>query len=411
MAVVNQKNISTSSLAADTNTSDSGNRSTVNTNNNQTVYNPGSGAMNEFAAEVPGANTSNSPIKMDDNGTSSKTVDSIISDYEAKALEKGEIDARDLLTGAFHSANLYTSNELNYYDKRYRYGILSPGDALSNCREYLFFTKPDLNIYPRDNDNGTPSMNLNSSLQSKPYWVELANKYLGVIRCLQASLTTDPFNHLLENMVQNNLEVPSMTAEMIETPSNMYGVNYTYRGSSEASDDGYDFSLEFKDTKYLPVYHFFRAYEDYETLKHHGVLEPWRPYITDKILYDQYAIYKFLVGEDGETIVYYAKYYGVKSKSLPRDTFSNTNWDNGVSYSIDFNAAFFDDMKPTIIKAFNKSSEATYNACRYRVDIHNHLLDRPDNRAVKAAYVIKEKSPQSPGGWVYKLKWRGDDEI
>ena len=169
----------------------------------------------------------------------------------------------------------------------------------------------------------------------------MASRYLGVLRCLQSSisLNADPFNHLLENAVQSNLEVPPLSAEMIETPNNMYGVGYTYRGSSEASNDTYNFSLEFKDTKWKPVYNFFQAYEDYETLKHHGVLEPWAYYLWAKILYDQYAIYKFMVDEDQETILYYGKAYGVKSKSLPRDAWSNTDFANGLSYSIDFEAA------------------------------------------------------------------------
>lgn len=346
--------------------------------------------------------------QMDDGGASNNVVGKINTVQEAKNVA---VNSEDSYSGLYHAAGIYKRNEIDYFSKRYRFGILNPYESLTNCREYLFFTKPDLNIYPRDNTNGSVSKELNSYLQTKPYWRELASKNYEIIKLLQMSIDPgDKFNHLLENMVQSNLDVPGVTAEMIETPNNMYGVGYTYRGSSEASDDSFDFSLEFKDTKYLPVYHFFKAYEDYETLKHHGQLEPWRQYIMDKILYDQYSIYKFIVDVDGETIIYYAKFFGVKSKSLPRDVFSNTTFDNGLSYSIDFNAAFFDDMKPYILTNFNEISRSFYQSRKYQVDIHNHVLDRPDNRAAKAAYIVSENSTLAPGGKVYKLKWRGDDK-
>ena len=354
-------------------------------------------------------NTSKSTIdNMDDGNASNDVVTKLNTVQEAKNVA---VNSEDSYSGLYHSAGIYKRNEIDYFTKRYRFGILNPYESLTNCKEYLFFTKPDLNIYPRDNTNGTPSTSLHPYLATKPYWIELADKNPEVIKLLQQSLDpADCFNHLLENMVQSNLDIPDVSAEMIETPNNMYGVGFSYRGSSEASDDSFDFSLEFKDTKYLPVYHFFKAYEDYETLKHHGQIEPWRQYIMDKILYDQYSIYKFIVDEDSETIIYYAKFFGVKSKSLPRSAFSNTDFSNGLSYSIDFNAAFFDDMKPYILTNFNNISKSYYESRKYQVDVHNHILDRPDNRAAKAAYVVTEKSILAPGGKVYKLKWRGDDK-
>ena len=92
----------------------------------------------------------------------------------------------------------------------------------------------------------------------------------------------------------SNLSIPSISSESIETPVNMYGVGYSYRGSSEASDDNPTFSLEFKDTKYLDVYMYFKAYEEYETLKHHGVIKPSDYYIVNRILHEQFCIYKFI---------------------------------------------------------------------------------------------------------------------
>lgn len=357
---------------------------------------------------IPSMSTNTDPelaTSMDDDNTSKSLLSKEFTVEDAKALADG---SDDVFTGVYHSAGLYKRHEIDYFNQRYRFGILDPYGALTHCREYLFFTKPDLNIYPRNNTTGIPSNSLHPYLQTQPFWLELVSKHFPVVKCLQSSIDSgDPFNHLLENCVSSNLEIPGLTTDMIETPSNMYGVNLQYHGSAEASNDSFDFSLEFNDTKSLDLYHFFKAYEEYQIIKHHGQVAPYYDYIINKILYDKYSIYKFLVDEDLETIIYYAKFYGVTSKNLPRDVFSNTQFDGGITYNIEFNAAFFEDMNPMIIKEFNNLSRNFYNALPYQVDIHNHILDRTDNRPARAAYIVEEDSINY-GHKMFKIKWKGD---
>lgn len=344
---------------------------------------------------------------MDDNNFSSR----IVSSAPSIKLDNGprvlDVTTNDLFKGSLHSAGIFNRNDIDLINKRYRFGINTTTDSIHTTKEYLFFTKPDFNIYPNIGISQS-SPKLNEGLATNSYWMELVDKHKEVLYCLQDSLALDGdhFNHLLENTVQTNLSIPGLSSEMIETPSNLYGVNYQYHGSAEASDDSFDFSLEFRDVKGLPVYHFFKAYEDYNILRHHGVIVPNTRYIIDKILFDQYSIFKFLVDEDGETIVYYAQLFGVKSKSLPREVFDSTSYDNGLSYSIDFNAAFFTDMKPEVLSNFNRISQKRYNAAKYQLRLHNDVIDRADARPATAALVVYD---QTRG--VYKLKWRGDDEF
>ena len=191
----------------------------------------------------------------------------------------------------------------------------------------------------------------------------------------------------------------------------MYGVNLSYRGSSEASDDSFSFSLEFRDTRWLDVYYFFRAYEEYETLKHHGLVAPWKPYIEQKILHDQFSIYKFLLDDDMETIRYYAKYYGVYPTSLPRDTFSQSSFENGITYNINFKAAFYEDMNPEILYDFNDLTDVIWREGLYDIEVYNSTLDRVDTRSATAARIVKVSNDSNPKGFEYKLKWKGDKEI
>jgi hypothetical protein len=321
-------------------------------------------------------------------------------------------------------ANIFTPSEVSYgiFNQRFRYGVYNPYSNLTNCREILFFTKPDLNITE------------NQILFNNVFWNELKSKFPQILRDLQSSNSEDknPFINLLGNMVQSTIDVPSTTADMIETPANQYGVSYKYRGSSEAGDDNFTFSLEFKDTKYLPVYRFFKAYDLYEIAKHHGIITPNRHYITNKILHDQYAIYKFIIDEDMETILFYAKYYGVKSTNLPRDVFNNTTFDSGISFSIDFEAAFVEDNNPQILADFNKLAYNYWNGNNFSpLPVYNTEYG-VDTRLAKCAIVGLEKngvngydvvgkgfhvsdgygnrllpSSKFPGGEVYRLKWKG----
>lgn len=345
---------------------------------------------------------------VDDGGTSASIRDKNFSSAEAADPDSS------IYSSVYHSHNMFRRNEIDLFNKTYRFGVFNPWEAATETKEFLFFTKPDLNIYARDQDNGQllGGPVLIEELQPYAYWKDLIASKKRIINQLQLSANPiDNFNHLLQNQVISNLEIPGLTAETIETPTNMYGVGFSYRGSSEASDDSFDFSLEFKDTKWLDVYYFFKTYEEYETLKHHGTIAPYRKYIENKVIHDQFSIYKFLVDEDMESIIYYSKFTGVMPKSLPRDVFSSAKFDNGISYSVDFRAAFFDDMKPEILNDFNYISAPYYTTLPYQIHVYNQVFGRVDGRPAQSAIVVKENSLYSPNKYVYKLKWRGGDKI
>jgi len=341
--------------------------------------------------------------------------------------------------------NIWDPDDINYHQFRYRFGIPDPKGQIGSAREYLFFTKPDIPIFEQDDWTlNIKSTKMQPVLERSTYWRELRYNNFPVLYELQASIDKkNPFNNLLGNTVSNNLDIPSLSGEVIDTPNNQYGTNIQYRGSSEASNDSFDFSLEFKDTKELSVYHYFKAYEDFQTLRHNGggfnkndkksLRIPYY-YIINKILYDQFSIYKFMVDEDGETIIYYAKLYGVFTKNLPRDAFSNTQFDGGITFNIDFHAAFYDDMNPRIIEEFNRVSSADNRNIRivnalntdkpetlpYVLNPVNIYTGRMDYRRATGAFVQTLNDIDHPlhrsyygggKGNIYKLKWVTIDSL
>lgn len=317
---------------------------------------------------------------------------------------------------------IYNRSDIQWYRKFNRFGALDPYNALSGSREYIFFTKPDLHLV----EPGTNT--LNSELNNQPYFVELTQRYPEVISQLQSSSVIGnegPFMAILSNAVKNTLEIPSISSTVVDTPANIYGTSYDYRGWGYSSDEKIEFSLEFEDSKYLEIYNLVKAYEEYERLKHIGLVTPpnidnapsangiaCNYYIRNKVLHDQFSIYKIIVEDDGETIVYYAKLWGVFFKNVPRDAFSDMKVEGGLTYAVDFEAAFIDDMNPTILTDFNQlvypylgntNELPIYNKDKHMIE--GSWASMPVISKVKTS---KDKTWNGPSSMKhrYKLKWR-----
>lgn len=304
----------------------------------------------------------------------------------------------ELLQHAGH----YTRSQIEWYDKFSRFGYLDPYNALGSTREYVFFTKPDLHIFK----NGSTS-HLNSQLESEPIFIDAKDRYIDVLKQLQISNKENrsPFMNLISNSIQSNVDLPTITAGEVDGPNNIYGDNIPYRWSSGSSDNNHEFSLEFEDTKYLEVYMLFKLWDEYERKKAKGaVTPPDEKYIFDKILHDQVAVYKIIVGEDGETIIFFAKMWGVFPKKVPREAFSSLTNEAKLRFSVDFNATFVEDSDPTIISEFNRLVSGYSGGAE--LPIYNRNYGHIDGRWATMPYIIYDANNTIDPMPSYKLKWR-----
>ena len=335
---------------------------------------------------------------------------------------KGLSDMSDTLW----ANGIYNRQDIEWYTKFCRLGIKDPYNAPTGSKEYLFFTKPDLNLI-RPYSGIIDSINMNPQLSNQPYFKELIERYPGVITQLQSSWSRDdsnPFMAVLSNSLKNTLDLPAIESDVIETSETIYGSAYNYRGWGYKSDEKLSFSLEFEDTKYLEIYNLVKAYEEYERLKHMGMVTPpnidkpeetgiyMNYYIKNKVLHDQFSIYKFIVEDDGETILYYAKLWGVFIKNVPRDTFSEMKIEGGLTYAVEFEAAFVDDMNPMILSDFNSLVYDKYKDKTVDLPIYNVEKRMIDGSWATIPMISKVKT--SDINWngpknmkyIYKLKWR-----
>jgi len=261
--------------------------------------------------------------------------------------------------GEVMAANrLFKRSEIQMYNKFSRYGFINPYDNEQYLREYLFFTRPDLNLLAGKNKLAckaykTAGENSTRSLEDIPYFVDMLNKQYYTLLSLQSSMTDlkTPFINLLTNTSSSRLDLPEINAESHETTSNIMGYTMSTRGHSLKSGVGFDFNLQFNDTAYLEVYNLAKIYDTYVNMCRVGEHTNKKDYITNGIDPIQFSIYKFLVGQDGETIMYYAKITGVYINNVPRGDMSDPT-DFG-KISLGFHGFDVDDSNPAILGEFN----------------------------------------------------------
>ena len=325
----------------------------------------------------------------------------------------------DKLDAILQANTFYAKKDIKIFERFNRFGFFNPYDSLTGCREYLFFVKPDLHIFNNKNTAAlNPELGGKVKTDSKgnaigndegglSIFVDAFRRYKPVLKQLQASVNTEkPFVNLLSNMVASKLDLPGISADSIETARNIYGSVISYRQNSIKSDTDFEFNLEFKDTKYLDVYMFFKLYDEYERKKFYGeITPPDMSYILNRIIHDQMAIYKFIVNDDGESLIYWAKLTGVYPTSVPRDSFSDLGAGE-IKFSVSFKAAFVEDMNPDILTDFSRIVTYTNNKT---LPIYNTDIGAVNGEWSVSPYIaynnsldIKGQSSKLP----WKLKWR-----
>lgn len=298
----------------------------------------------------------------------------------------------------------------------------NPYHVINGTREYLFFTKPDLNIMKDEK-------NLQDVLANNSFWKEMLRYYRDDLACLQKRssckrsgelIDSHPFIPLLSNSVASPLSLPSIDADTVETASTIYGTSIQYRGDSMKSDEGHDFNIEFIDSKQLEVYYFFKMWDEYEKLKKQGIIGP--PMFIDskgkqndlyrvyRILHDQIAIYRFLVdADDMSTIIHYSKLIGCFPKSVPRDSFDSLEGE--IKYSISWHAQWVYDSDPIILYEFNQVCNKFFGSkgpmkSKY-IDLYDKDLDVVNGSWRPHPYIVKVDNQVNPlrAGATYRLAW------
>lgn len=308
-------------------------------------------------------------------------------------------DKNDDISSLMKANGIYNRHDMEWYKKFNRFGIIDPYNAMTTTKEYIFITKPDLNIFD--------GYDLNSELSNQPIFYDANKRYKPVLEQLTHTTSGGPFVTILSNAVTSGLDLPGVSAETIETASNVNGTHITYRGQSTKSNIDHEFTLEFEDTKYLEVYWWFRLYDEYQNLKHLGYVTPKREYIVNKILYDQMTAYKFVVGEDGMTLLYWARITGCYPLGAPRDAFSDMTNVDGQKLSVSWKGQFVRDMDPRVLISFNRLVDS-YIRKKDDLPLYDIKGKHPNGEWSSCPYIGFTENPISQKGKMMQaqLRWK-----
>lgn len=325
---------------------------------------------------------------------------------------------------------------LKYNSKCYRYPKADPYNFIDSAREYVFITKVDL---PMLSNNGTL---LAPETTLFPYLHDLWNSgYKPSVFANLCYTSLDfstvpevpiyernyPFMRILSNRKTSNLNLQDINTEELESPTNLFGSKVVYPKTSALSDENMEFSLEFEDTKYLEIYHLFKTYDLYRQGKWLGIFGPgihaenvykeneyfkgdwggngnyrkYLSYITNKILYDHMAIYRFLVASDGVTILHGVKFTGCYPKSISRSSLSELDEKGGLKITVTFKVSGW--MEEDMVEIARDFDTIMYNyvptsglflsndPSAYQAQpIYDTEIDRVSNETVDYPFIRKE---------------------
>ena len=317
--------------------------------------------------------------------------------------------------------SLLANNIADRYDQDWcnkfsRFGVIDPYTTLTTTKEYVFFTKPDLCLINASKTSANRVV-VSPVLESNAFFVDAINRYPDMAMQLQSSCgnVKNPFMTVLSNSIMSTVDIPGISASSIETASTVMGTTISYRGTSFKSDEDVSFNTEFLDTKNLDLYMLFKMYDEYEKLKWEAAITPydeelagtsrWKDYILNKILYDQIAVYKFIVAEDGMRIVYWARIVGCYPDSISRDNFSNGTNSDLKTVSIGWKGHFVRDMDPAIIFQFNRIALRNRTG-RVEIPLYDTTNHRMQGKWTSCPYIkISTKYEKGLEKRTYYLSW------
>ena len=141
-------------------------------------------------------------------------ADSIISKdtnkvYDEKIDKFGELGEAGDHRGIY-SSNLIFDKNVDWYSRINRYGWINPFDNDKVLKEFLFFTKPDLNLF--DANIVSPS-GLVDGCYENSFLYQTASRMPNVLTQLTLSVPDpdgryNPFMYLLSNSVSSKLDLP-----------------------------------------------------------------------------------------------------------------------------------------------------------------------------------------------------------
>ena len=315
-------------------------------------------------------------------------------------------------------ANIYKSEDRNVRTLRdnFNYNITYynrfkkalPDDVLTKGFMHIFFTRPDLNILSSSGDE------LNSVVAKDAFfkykWMQKKDL---VKQLVKDSGATSDFLMLLSNKASSF----SLNDESIKYAD--YGKNYQNysimlgKGIFDSLVAG-TFDIKYTDTRDLDILALHKMWIQYISNVYHGVWDPKVTYIWKKIIDYACSVNIIVTAEDGETVLYWSKYYGVFPINVP---YSSLSWDAGTvlskpDFSITYAYSWREEWNPAELTEINMNTfkSGAVKQAQY-IPIFNNNYGRAGTTWVDAPFIEMIKDVDTNGknygsGIIFKLRFR-----
>lgn len=284
---------------------------------------------------------------------------------------------------------------VNYYN---RFKTANPDNVLQKGFPHVFFVRPNCNILKN-------TSSLRDELKSNETFMYTWNSAPSAVRQLTIA---NGLSHDFMLSLSNAAASFSLSDEYINTDT--YGKTFTgykvaYGKNNIESKTAGTFEVTYNDTHDLHIYQIHRLWVEYINGVYRGSITPSKETIINKILDYVGAVYYFLTAEDGETIIFWSKYYGVFPSTIPSSQYS---WGDGnvvsdTKLNITYQFSFKEDFNPYSILEFNHNANVKNNMIYEPV--YNSELGHSGNTWVGAPFIEVNKN-SSEGIYEYKLRFR-----
>lgn len=198
-----------------------------------------------------------------------------------------------------------------------RYKLPFANDCLKKTFAHVFFVRPNLNLF---NDDGT----INENVIRDPFFFQQYKKNHELFTQLSQNREAwDPGHQFM--MFLSAVKSFQLSDEYIGTGSygtTVNGHKIAYGQSDIESQVAETINMEFTDDQDLNFYFLHKIWSKYISNVYTGRFSPRQESIFNKELDYATSCYYFLCGEDGETILFWSKYYGVFPITIPSSQFS-----------------------------------------------------------------------------------------
>lgn len=295
--------------------------------------------------------------------------------------------------------------QISYYN---RFKKAYPDDTLTKGFMHIFFTRPDLNLIKA---SGT---DLRKQCAIDPFFSYKWRQKPNLVKQLVKNSGADHnFNMLLSNKAENFTSLDesikySDYGKTFQNNSIMLG-----KGIFDSLIAG-TFEVKYTDTRDLDILALHKMWIQYISNVYHGAWDPKIRYIWKKIIDYAVSVETVVTAEDNETVLYWAKYYGVFPINVP---YSALSWDSGnviskPDFSITYGYSFREEWNPTSLLELNMNcfKNAKKKSSEY-LPIFNTNYGRTGTTWVGPPFIetinqIDDKGKQYGSGVVLKLRFR-----